>query len=256
MNRRAFLIKLLGGAAAAAMGHPLTQALAMGQRPPEARLAIIIDDIGQSRKTAGTFLSVEAELTYAVLPHLPHSADLASAIHDRGHEILLHQPMEPFNARLDPGPGALYVGDSAAHVTRIVDANVKAVPYAAGVNNHMGSRFTSNGNDIRCALKAIKRHNLFFVDSLTTCRSKAYRTAYGMRMTSGCNDAFLDSDRRPEAILNRLYAVMNHALIHGRAIAIGHPYPQTAAALGVFCSEIQDTPVRLVPVSQLLEVPS
>ena len=237
---------------AGALSNPLAEAMAMGTAPNEARIAIIIDDIGHSRRRAASFLATKADLTYAVLPHLSHSTELALAIHDRGHEILLHQPMEPFDRRLDPGPGALFVGDSATHITRVVDANVEAVPYAKGVNNHMGSRFTANGHDIRCALRAIQRHGLFFVDSLTSCHSKAYRTASGMHMTSGRNDSFLDSDRRPQAILHRLYAVMNHAFIHGQAIAIGHPYPETAVALGIFYSEIRDTPVRMVPVSRLL----
>jgi polysaccharide deacetylase 2 family uncharacterized protein YibQ len=252
MNRRAFLFKSLGYAAAAALGNPLADALAREVSPPPARIAIIIDDIGHSRRRAASFLATKADLTYAVLPHLPHSGELAGTIHEQGHEILLHQPMEPFDAQLDPGPGALFVGDTAARMKSIVDANIQAVPYAKGVNNHMGSRFTANDHDIRCALQAIHCHGLFFVDSLTTCHSKAYRTACGMRMASGRNDAFLDRDRHPQAILHRLYAVMNHALIHGQAIAIGHPYPETAAALGVFCSEIQDTPVRMVPVSHLL----
>jgi polysaccharide deacetylase 2 family uncharacterized protein YibQ len=215
-------------------------------------MAIIIDDIGHSPRRAAAFLAIDADLTYAVLPHLPYSAELATTLHAKGHEILLHQPMEPYNRLLDPGPGALFVGDTTAQIEHVVETNVRAVPFATGVNNHMGSRFTANGENIRRALQAIQRHGLFFVDSLTSCHSKAYPTARGMRMTSGRRDAFLDNDRRPQAILNRLYDVMNHALIHGQAIAIGHPYPETAAALGTFCSEIQDTTVRLVAVSRLL----
>lgn len=233
-------------------GGPLAGALAMGRRPRDARMAVIIDDIGHSRRRAAAFLAVDARLTYAVLPHLPHSSDLARTIQDRGYEILLHQPMEPFNRCLDPGPGALFVGDSPDRIEEVVHRNVRAVPYAVGVNNHMGSRFTATRADIRCALAAVKRHGLFFVDSLTSNRSQAYATACGLRMTRGRRDIFLDTDRRPLAILNRLYDVMNRALIHGQAIAIGHPYPETAAALQTFWSEIQDTPVRMVPVSQLL----
>jgi polysaccharide deacetylase 2 family uncharacterized protein YibQ len=153
---------------------------------------------------------------------------------------------------LDPGPGALYVGDSAARIEKVVRTNIRAVPFVSGVNNHMGSRFTSNGEDIRYALKAIKRCGLFFVDSLTTHRSKAYHTACDLHMPRGRRDTFLDNHRQPQAILNRLYDVMNQALVHGHAIAIGHPYPETAAALRVFWSEIQGTPVRMVPVSRLL----
>lgn len=256
MDRRAFLLKSLGWAAAVAWGNPLAEAIAMGQRPPQVRLAIIIDDIGNSRRRAAAFLAIKAQLTYAVLPHLPYSVDLAAAIHAQGHEILLHQPMEPYDRQLDPGPGALFVGNPPARIRQVVDANVQAVPHAAGVNNHMGSRFTSDHAHIRCALEAIQDHRLFFVDSLTTCHSKAYRTACGMHLTSGRRNVFLDTDRRPQAILNTLYAAMGHALRHGQAIAIGHPYPETAAALALFCSEIQDTPIRIVPVSRLLAAES
>jgi len=253
MDRRAFLVKSFGWTLAGIAGfNPFAKAFAMGQRPRDARMAVIIDDIGYSRRQAAAFMGIGANLTYAVLPHLPYSAALACAIHEKGHEILLHQPMEPFDRQLDPGPGALYVGDSAAQIEKVVRTNIRAVPFVSGVNNHMGSRFTSNGDDIRYALQAIKSRGLFFVDSLTTHRSKAYHTACSLHMPRGRRDTFLDNHRHPQAILNRLYGVMNQALAHGHAIAIGHPYPETAAALRVFWSEIQGTPVRLVPVSRLL----
>jgi len=253
MDRRAFLVKSIGGTLAGIAGfNPFAKAFAMGQRPLEARMAVIIDDIGYSRRQAAAFIEIGAELTYAVLPHLPYSAALASTIHEKGHEILLHQPMEPFDRQLDPGPGALYVGDSAARIEKVVRTNIRAVPFVSGVNNHMGSRFTSNGDDIRYALQAIKSRGLFFVDSLTTHRSKAYHTACSLHMPRGRRDTFLDNHRQPQTILNRLYGVMSQALVHGHAIAIGHPYPETAAALRVFWSEIQGTPVHMVPVSRLL----
>lgn len=253
MNRRTFLGKALGWTMAGMAGLlPLPRAMAMGKRPREARLAIIIDDIGHSPRRAASFLSIDANLTYAVLPHLPYSMELSQAIHDRGHEILLHQPMEPFDRALDPGPGALFVGDPASHIESVVEANIHAVPFAAGVNNHMGSRFTSHGDGIRSALQAIKHRGLFFVDSLTSSHSKAYRTACHLHMSSGRRDAFLDTHRQTQSILNRLYGVMNRALVQGRAIAIGHPYPETAEALRIFFSETHDTVIQTVPVSQLL----
>jgi uncharacterized protein len=253
MDRRTFLIKAMGWTLTGIAGlSPFRRAMAMGRRPFEARLAIIIDDIGYNPRRAAKFLSIPADLTYAVLPHLPYSVELAHVVHDKGHEILLHQPMEPFDRHLDPGPGALFVGDPASHIKSVVQDNIHAVPFATGVNNHMGSRFTSNGKDIRYALEAIKHRGLFFVDSLTSNRSKAYRTACSLHMTSGRRDAFLDNHRHPRAILSRLYDVMNLALIHGQAIAIGHPHPETAEALRVFISEIDGTPIRVVPVSRLL----
>ena len=253
MDRRTFLFKTMGlTLAGIAGGSPFRHALAMGRRPFEARLAIIIDDIGYNPRRAASFLSIPTNLTFAVLPHLAYSVELAQAIHDKGHEILLHQPMEPFDRQLDPGPGALFVGDPASHIQSVVAENIQAVPFASGVNNHMGSRFTSNGEEIRYALEAIKYRGLFFVDSLTSSRSKAYHTACGLHMTSGRRDAFLDNQRHPRDIVNRLYDVMNLAFTHGQAIAIGHPYPETADALRVFISETEGAPIRVVPVSHLL----
>jgi uncharacterized protein len=253
MDRRTFLFKTMGlTLAGIAGGFPFRHAMAMGRRPVEARLAVIIDDIGFNPRRAASFLSIPADLTFAVLPHLPYSVELAQTIHDKGHEILLHQPMEPFDRQLDPGPGALFVGDPASHIQSVVAENIQAVPFASGVNNHMGSRFTSNGEEIRYALEAIKYRGLFFVDSLTSSRSKAYHTACGLHMTSGRRDAFLDNQRHPRDIVNRLYDVMNLAFTHGQAIAIGHPYPETADALRVFISETEGAPIRVVPVSHLL----
>jgi len=253
MNRRTFLLKSLFWTLSSTVGlSPFANARAMGRHPREARMAIIIDDIGYSRRRAASFLDINANLTFAILPHLPYSVELARRIHAQGHEILLHQPMEPYDGHLDPGPGALFVGDSAPHIENVLATNIKAVPFAKGVNNHMGSRFTSNGEEIRYALKAIKRRGLFFIDSLTSHHSKAYRTACGLHMTSGRRDTFLDNDRCPQTILNHLYNAMNRALVYGHAIAIGHPYPETAAALRLFWSEVQDTPLCLTPVSRLL----
>ena len=217
-----------------------------------ARIALIVDDIGRSRSIAHRFLDIPASLTYAVLPHLPFSSPLAHEINDRGFELLLHQPMEPFDAQLNPGPGALYVGDSRHRIEEVVDVNLNAVPHVIGVNNHMGSRFTSSDTEILTALRTIKRKGLFFVDSLTSHRSCAYMTARRINMNAGRRDAFLDTSRHPSAILNRLYQLANHALCSGTAIGIGHPYPETAAAIDQFRAEIQGTGVEIVSITAAL----
>ena len=38
---------------------------------------------------------------------------------------MLHQPMEPANAKLDPGPGALYTGYAYESIVRIIKENYK-----------------------------------------------------------------------------------------------------------------------------------
>ena len=132
------------------------------------KIALIIDDIGYSRSIARQFAILGIPLTFSVLPQLPASQDIAEDIRSNGHEIMLHQPMEPFDSHFDPGPGALYVGYNPGQITRIMERNIAEVPYAVGVNNHMGSKFTACQPDIEKALRVVKQQGLFFVDSRTT----------------------------------------------------------------------------------------
>lgn len=255
MYRRQFLRATLQWAMTGWLGLnglATAQAATFCRRRQSLRIALLIDDIGFSRGVANRFLAIPADLTYAVLPHLPFSDLLAHEIQARGHEILLHQPMEPFDARLSPGPGAVYVGDSMQRIQDMVGQNIQSVPHIIGVNNHMGSRFTSSNREMLTALQVIKQEGLFFVDSLTSHQSCAYRTARRIHMDTGRRDTFLDNSRRPTDIIHRLYQLVDHALFAGSAIGIGHPYPETAVAIHQFCTEIQDTRVEIVPISSAL----
>ena len=250
MHRRDFIRISLQWALGGWLG---LNGIAAAGTPPTARIALIIDDIGLSRSIARCFLKISADLTFAVLPHLTYSHQLSHEIHDRGRELLLHQPMEPFDPQLSPGPGAVYVGDSRDQIENVVAANIQSVPYAIGVNNHMGSRFTSSSPAILTALQAIKREGLFFIDSMTSHRSCAYRTACRINMSAGRRDAFLDTIRHPDAIILRLYQLVNCALVTGTAIGIGHPFPETAAAIHQFSAEIEGTGVEISSISSIVK---
>jgi polysaccharide deacetylase 2 family uncharacterized protein YibQ len=221
-------------------------------RCAEPRIAIIIDDIGGNRSRAERFLEINAPLTFSILPRLQHTPELARTIHACGHEIMLHQPMEPFGRGIDPGPGALYIGDSSSRIDRVVQQNIDENPYAIGVNNHMGSRFTSSRREISDALVSVKASHLFFVDSLTAGSSRAFSVARNLGMISGCRNIFLDNTPTEEAILRQLAQLDRHARHVGPAIGIGHPFPQTANAIATFFRRMTSSPVSLVYVSDLL----
>jgi len=70
---------------------------------------------------------------------------------------MLHQPMQPYNSSLDPGPGALYEGDNSSRIIEIIEENISEVPLTIGVNNHMGSRFTECQREIYETLRVIKK---------------------------------------------------------------------------------------------------
>ena len=200
--------------------------------PPS--MAIIIDDIGFSRAALNAFLRLDLPITFAVLPHLKHSAWAAETIADDGREMMLHQPMEPRGSRFDPGPGSVFVHQKADRIAGIVEENLHAVPGVSGVNNHMGSRFTANAEKMRPVVSTIRDHHLFFVDSLTTGASAAYRTAHREDLPALRRDVFLDNDLRPAAIRRQLARLERTAWRTGIAVGIGHPHRATADALSAF----------------------
>jgi polysaccharide deacetylase 2 family uncharacterized protein YibQ len=217
------------------------------------RIAFIIDDIGSSISRAQAFLDLKMPMTFSILPKLQYSDLLAEKIYEQGQEIMLHQPMEPYGHEVDPGPGALYISYRDTEIEEIIEENLSQIPQATGVNNHMGSRFTSCSSKVVEALKIIKKKDLFFVDSLTSNHSQAYKIARRLNMRTAPRNVFLDTSPDRRAVLRQLRYLKQYALKHGAAIGIGHPYLATLTALSDFKQELNKKGpcFELVSVSDL-----
>lgn len=258
MDRRKFLLKSAGLLISSYFGlNSFSKAFAIEKHRnyPFNRpcIALIIDDIGHSLSHARQFLKLGVPITFSILPRLVYSYDLAVEIYDKGHEIMLHQPMEPYNAdSFDPGPGALYVGDGSDRIGRVIKENIAGVPYAVGANNHMGSRFTECRKEIREALKVVKKKGLFFVDSRTSSHSMGYKTARKLHMAATGSNIFLDNFHEESFIYYQLHKLKKHAKRYGHAVGIGHPFPKTVRAIGRFYKDLKDSDISLVYVSDVL----
>ena len=57
----------------------------------DARLAIIIDDLGSDRAAADAVFALGYPLTVSVLPNHEHSVDIAKEAHRRGFQVMLHR---------------------------------------------------------------------------------------------------------------------------------------------------------------------
>lgn len=258
MNRRTFLLKTafwglggLIGLPGIGRGQCALPAVSSATQP---RIAIIIDDIGSSLNRTRQFLNIDLPITFAVLPRLAHSKESAVEIFQTGREVLLHQPMEPFDPKIDPGPGALYVGDDAETILSVVEENLFKIPHAVGMNNHMGSRLTASPEEIQTALEVIKKQALFFVDSVTSYRSLAYDTAVELEINSARRDIFLDNDLGFDAIAAQIHRLLYRAIKFGYAVGIGHPHPQTLWALSQLAGVLRDSEFKTVPVSEVLNL--
>ena len=252
MNRRQFLLRTATSLAATLAAGGPGPAMAGAGGAQRAEIAVIIDDIGFSRARAFRFLELDIPPPFSILPRITHTSELADTLHAAGHEIMLHQPMEPLNNSYNPGPGALYTTYRQPEIVAAIDKNISEIPHVIGVNNHMGSKFTADPEKMRQALGVVKSRDLFFVDSMTTHRSKGYPTASRLGITAARRNVFLDNAISVSAILIQLQKLQRHALKYGRALAIGHPFPETAEALRLFNRTRKRAGVKFVHVSRVL----
>jgi len=218
-------------------------------------LAIILDDAGQNLQELERALSIGRPVALAILPGLPHSTELARRASQAGLEVLLHLPMEPEDPakRSLMGPGGVTAEMSDEEIVRTVRADLEALPGVVGVNNHMGSKGTSDARVLRAVMGVLRERGLFFVDSRTGPRSLVRQVAAEVGVPTASRSVFLDNEPDPQAIRRQVLRAVEIARTHGEAIAIGHiNRPHTAEVLREMVQEIEAAGVRIVPVRTLV----
>lgn len=222
---------------------------------PPARLpyvAIIIDDMGYDRAIVSQFLALDSNLSFSVLPYSPFERQIATSAHNSGRDVLLHLPMEPLEyPDVDPGQGSLMSFMTPDEMLSQLKADLDTIPFIVGVNNHMGSKLTQDASRMRQIFTVLKKRHLFFVDSMTSPKSRCAQAAGILKLKFARRQVFLDHVQDPHAIRFQIKRLISIANKKGSAIGIGHPYPVTLEVLRKNLGRIKSQ-VRLVPVSQLV----
>jgi uncharacterized protein len=221
-----------------------------------ARLAIILDDVAGDPSAVDGIFALSNKLTLSVLPNHPRSTEIAEEAHRRGYEVMLHLPMES-EANETPEVQQLRPGMSSGEIAQDLGEMLRTVPYAAGVNNHQGSRATSDTRLMDELMPLLRQRKLFFIDSRTTAATVAYDTAERDGVRTGFrNVPFLDDVQESGAIRQQLERAIHGAKEKGEAIVIGHPHPETLRVLREVLPQVQSQGIELVHASALVHLSS
>lgn len=194
------------------------------------KLAIVIDDFGYRPHNENQVLAMPAAISVAVLPNAPHAREMATKAHNAGHEVLIHLPMAPLSKQ-PLEKDTLRPDMSSDEIERIIRNAVDNVPYAVGLNNHMGSAMTSSLFGMQKVMQALARYDLYFLDSMTIGNSQAMRAATGTGVKVIKRKVFLDDTQNEADIRRQFNRAVELARRNGSAIAIGHPHPSTVRVL-------------------------
>ena len=206
------------------------------------RIAIVIDDFGyQDQNLILSFCKLPQPITFSIFPGEKHTAWIAQQAIEKNHGVMVHLPMEPIDypAR-DPGPNAIFSDYAPEKIVELTQKALASVPYAKGMNNHMGSRLTQNFEAMKAVLRVVQRWNFFFVDSVTSPQSVAYAIARDMGIPCGRNAMFLDIAEDEDAVVKRLYRLAARARHEGTAIGIGQAKFNTLHALQRMLPELTE----------------
>jgi len=226
--------------------------------PP--RVAIVIDDVGFQWQIDQRALLLDRSVAVAIIPEGPLASDLARKAGVQGREVWAHLPLPGLDQDncesgltcLEPGWGPLTMRN---HLIR----QLAMVPGAVGINNHQGSRFTSDGRAVTRLVNAIELVNrerarpLIVMDSRTSPHSKLAQIARRGGLSTLSRRVFLDHSDDPADLSPAWRRLIALAHRHGSAVAIGHSRAATLDFLELAIDDLVAEGIDLVPPSALVD---
>ena len=192
------------------------------------KLAIIIDDVS-TRSQVKAIKSLHLPLTMSFFPPTPRHPNTAK-LAAKEQFYMVHLPMGALHWKAEE-PQTLHIHDSQQVISARIDEIRRLFSDVHFINNHTGSKFTSNEKAMTRLITALKQHHISFIDSRTTAKTKAPIVLKHFGMKYIARDVFLDHHTDKPYVLKQIKEAIRVAKSNGEAIAIGHPHKNTLQAL-------------------------
>lgn len=231
-------------AAPAASPKPNTPSAVKG------KLAVVIDDAGRDLASQHVYESLGIPLTLAVMPNQVHTRDAALSWHAHGLPVILHQPMESVSG-IGMESKVILTSMSDEEIRGLLKSSLSQVPEAVGINNHQGSKATTDRHTMEVVMNELHHRHLFFFDSRTNSTTAADGAAASYGVPYVRNDLFVDNEADVAAISAMIREAAKRAQKYGTYVIIGHCRPKTAEAFRQMVPQLEKEGIQFVYVSSL-----
>ncbi len=224
------------------------------------RMAIVIDDFGYDRVGVSEMLALDCTLTCAVMPALEFTTEDAEKAHALGHEVILHMPMEAYGNLPESWYGPLYIKniDSKEEAYNKTMQALNMIPYAKGMNIHMGTALSQNKELMTEIMKVAKERDIVFLDSRTIEGSVCSEVAKNIDCKFLERDVFLEiGSASYNTAIGRINEAIKICKEKGNCVVIGHigavGRAETARALKDSLKTIEESGIEIVSLSELYD---
>lgn len=229
-----------------------------GESLTKPKMAIVIDDFGYDRQGVEEMLNLDCTLTCAVMPCLEFSEKDAQEAHEKGHEVILHMPMEAYGNLPVSWYGPMFVKnlDSKEVAYNKVSQALNSIPHVNGMNIHMGTALSHNKVLMKEIMRCAKERNMVFLDSKTIEGSICPEVAKEVGVKFIERDFFLEVGGASYSTARmRIKEAIEFTKTNGVCVVIGHVGAvgkgETARAIKDSLEEIRSAGIEIVPLSTL-----
>ncbi|MDR3526160.1 MAG: divergent polysaccharide deacetylase family protein [Rhizomicrobium sp.] len=231
--------------------HAYATPVAAGNHP---RIAIVIGGLGISAKaTSAAITMLPSGVTLAFAPYANDVQRWVSLARQKGHEVLLQVPMEPYDFP-DSDPGQYTLRSSVGE-----EGNIKRLSWSlsritgyVGVTNLLGARFLSDSGSLEPVLTTLMRRGLMFYDNGAANRSVAKDVAGRLGSPFAQANLTIDSIQASLEIDHRLADLETEARAKGSAAGSGFVYPVTVERVTLWARSLPGRGFVLVPISAIV----
>ena len=224
------------------------RALSRSSKP---KVAIVISGMGINAKlTNKAIKELPGQITFAFAPYGRGIQPIINRARSRGHEIILHLPMEPFGyPGVNPGPKTLLASAEATENLKNLNWLMSRFSGYSGVTNYMGAKFTSDGGALLPVFSQIKKRGLVYFDDGSNGSSLTTSIAQAVKLPTRATDIVIDNDQSATGVQRALQQLEDTARRKGIAIGFGTGLSITIDTLENWSRSLSDRGIVLVPLS-------
>lgn len=219
------------------------------------RISIIVSNLGLSSTYTKAALELLPEDITLSFSHVsPKLRNWVRDARQKGHEVLLDVPMEPFNfPKNDPGRATLLTSSNEVENLNRLEHIMKQAGGYVGLLGTLGTKFTLHSETFLPVLKSIKQRGLIYVDSGSTSRSLGPELASSIQLPRALNNTFIDKWPSAVEIKKKLKELERIAFENKFAVGIAQPFPISIELLSAWIPTLKSKEISLAPITAIVD---